>query len=140
MAGLAGPVDLARRDAGQPDARPFRAPDRAVAVPDVRRRAGELLPGRNDGDSGSGEQEQRHIAEMPPVAQTGKRIRRFAGVQMKLLLGIAALSLATMLPASEQACAAGGCCKMCRSSKACGDSCISKNKTCTKGKGCACNA
>lgn len=56
-----------------------------------------------------------------------------------VLLPVAALALATIGPASEQACAAGGCCKVCRSSKACGDSCISKHKTCSKGKGCACN-
>ncbi len=30
------------------------------------------------------------------------------------------------------------CCKVCTSSKACGDSCISKDKTCTKPPGCAC--
>lgn len=31
------------------------------------------------------------------------------------------------------------CCKVCKKGKACGDSCIAKSKTCTKGKGCACN-
>lgn len=31
------------------------------------------------------------------------------------------------------------CCKVCRKGKACGDSCIAKSKTCTKGPGCACN-
>ena len=31
------------------------------------------------------------------------------------------------------------CCKVCRKGKACGDSCIAKSKTCTKGSGCACN-
>ena len=35
---------------------------------------------------------------------------------------------------------AGGCCKICRKGKACGDSCIAANKSCHKGKGCACNA
>ena len=30
------------------------------------------------------------------------------------------------------------CCKKCRKGLACGDSCISKKKTCTKPKGCAC--
>ena len=33
----------------------------------------------------------------------------------------------------------GKCCKTCRSGKACGDSCISKSKTCRAGPGCACN-
>lgn len=31
------------------------------------------------------------------------------------------------------------CCKICRKGKACGDSCIARNKTCRKGPGCACN-
>ena len=35
---------------------------------------------------------------------------------------------------------AQSCCKLCRKGKACGDSCISKSKTCRKGPGCACDA
>lgn len=31
------------------------------------------------------------------------------------------------------------CCKICSKGKACGDSCIARNKTCRKGPGCACN-
>ena len=31
------------------------------------------------------------------------------------------------------------CCKMCSKGKACGDSCISRSKTCRKGVGCACD-
>jgi len=31
------------------------------------------------------------------------------------------------------------CCKVCRTSKPCGDSCISRDKTCHKGPGCACS-
>ncbi|OWU84335.1 hypothetical protein ATO6_15100 [Oceanicola sp. 22II-s10i] len=31
------------------------------------------------------------------------------------------------------------CCKTCRKGKACGDSCISRDKTCRKGIGCACD-
>jgi len=31
------------------------------------------------------------------------------------------------------------CCKICRTGKACGDTCISREKTCHVGKGCACN-
>jgi len=34
---------------------------------------------------------------------------------------------------------AQSCCKTCRKGKACGDSCISKTKSCHKGSGCACN-
>lgn len=31
------------------------------------------------------------------------------------------------------------CCKRCSKGKACGDSCISRDKRCTKGVGCACD-
>ena len=31
------------------------------------------------------------------------------------------------------------CCKICRKGKACGNSCIARNKTCHKSGGCACN-
>ena len=31
------------------------------------------------------------------------------------------------------------CCKVCRTGKACGDSCISRDKTCNSPPGCACN-
>lgn len=31
------------------------------------------------------------------------------------------------------------CCRICRTGKACGNSCIARNKTCRKGRGCACN-
>ncbi len=34
---------------------------------------------------------------------------------------------------------AAACCKVCREGKACGDSCISRAKTCWKGPGCACD-
>ena len=31
------------------------------------------------------------------------------------------------------------CCRTCTTGKACGDSCISRDKTCRVGAGCACN-
>jgi len=31
------------------------------------------------------------------------------------------------------------CCKVCKKGKACGNSCINRNYTCRKGKGCACD-
>ena len=34
---------------------------------------------------------------------------------------------------------AAACCKLCRKGKACGNSCISRAKTCWKGPGCACD-
>lgn len=39
-----------------------------------------------------------------------------------------------------QAIAAAGCCRVCRTGKPCGDSCIAKDKRCTKSPGCACEA
>lgn len=33
----------------------------------------------------------------------------------------------------------GVCCRVCREGKACGDSCIAKDKQCNAGPGCACN-
>lgn len=32
----------------------------------------------------------------------------------------------------------GGCCKICRTGKPCGDTCISRTETCHVGAGCAC--
>lgn len=62
---------------------------------------------------------------------------------MKFLLAGIALSFATITPAAGPVCsmafASEGCCKVCKSGKACGDSCISRDKSCKKGKGCACN-
>jgi hypothetical protein len=37
------------------------------------------------------------------------------------------------------ACPDEDCCVVCDSGKACGDSCIAKDKTCYAGAGCACN-
>ena len=31
------------------------------------------------------------------------------------------------------------CCRVCRTGKACGDSCISRDRTCRQPRGCACN-
>jgi hypothetical protein len=45
-----------------------------------------------------------------------------------------AVPIPTLAPAPSYS----GCCKICRNSKACGDSCISWGKTCHKGPGCAC--
>ena len=48
------------------------------------------------------------------------------------------------LASPEQAAAPGllqpaACCKVCKKGKACGNSCISKSKTCHKAPGCACD-
>lgn len=39
----------------------------------------------------------------------------------------------------EDCSGSGTCCKVCKTGKACGDSCISKSKTCHQSSGCACN-
>lgn len=43
-------------------------------------------------------------------------------------------------PVGDALSLAQACCKVCRKGKACGDSCIARNKTCTRPLGCACNA
>ena len=53
---------------------------------------------------------------------------------------ILALALAVAVPAvAGPAAAAQSCCKICRTGKACGNSCISAKRTCHQAKGCACN-
>ena len=68
---------------------------------------------------------------------------RSLGTMKKIAFLIAAALLtaapATFDPCGSAAVAAGGCCKRCSAGKACGDSCISRDKICHKGKGCACN-
>lgn len=62
---------------------------------------------------------------------------------MKIALAIAALSLTTLTGAAGPICgtafASEACCKVCHKGKACGDSCIARDRKCTKGKGCACD-
>ncbi|HEX8480654.1 MAG TPA: hypothetical protein VF650_01985 [Allosphingosinicella sp.] len=59
---------------------------------------------------------------------------------------IAAAATLALGPASLSPCLIGtaaargfACCKICSVGKACGDSCIARDKTCHKGKGCACD-
>lgn len=47
-------------------------------------------------------------------------------------------AVALLTPAPPEAIYAG-CCKHCSKGKACGDSCISRSKSCNKGPGCACD-
>lgn len=68
---------------------------------------------------------------------------------MRLWLGLASAVALTFGVPGLDSCGSGnaafaaqakpGCCKVCRKGKACGDSCISENKTCHKGSGCACD-
>ena len=64
---------------------------------------------------------------------------------MKKIVFLLAAALLTAAPSPFQPCggaavAQAGCCQRCSAGKACGDSCISRDKTCHKGKGCACDA
>lgn len=54
---------------------------------------------------------------------------------------VLALGPASLNPCQASAAAAAGfyCCKVCSVGKACGDSCIARDKICHKGKGCACD-
>lgn len=54
-----------------------------------------------------------------------------------LLLGLSAGS--TAMGCSDATGPGGGCCKVCKTGKACGDTCIDANDRCTKSGGCACN-
>ncbi len=60
-----------------------------------------------------------------------------------LLIAAAALGLgpASLSPCLSAAAGAQGlaCCKVCRAGKACGDSCIARDKVCHKSRGCACD-
>jgi hypothetical protein len=47
-------------------------------------------------------------------------------------------SLLAWAPAPEQP-EPPPCCKTCRKGKACGDTCIARDKDCTEPKGCACD-
>lgn len=62
---------------------------------------------------------------------------------MRTVLAALLLGTATLAPAATPLCgpayASAGCCKVCSKGNACGDSCIARDKTCHKGKGCACN-
>jgi hypothetical protein len=59
-----------------------------------------------------------------------------------LLAATLALGLAAIQPCAAAAAGLPGfaCCKRCSAGKACGDSCIARDKACHKGKGCACDA
>ncbi len=66
------------------------------------------------------------------------------GFVMKSIAISFALVLGILGPAEINPCASGAafaqtsaCCKMCSKGKACGDSCIARDKVCHKGKGCA---
>jgi hypothetical protein len=51
---------------------------------------------------------------------------------------LAIMGAMTMRPTEAEACAADGCCKHCRNSQACGNSCIPYGRDCHQPPGCAC--
>lgn len=57
-------------------------------------------------------------------------------------MGLALFSTAPTAPAAPRAkCKPPSqCCQVCVEGKACGNACIAKDKTCHKGRGCACDA
>lgn len=62
---------------------------------------------------------------------------------MRTLIAAIVLAGASTITAATPLCGtayAQSCCKTCTTGKACGNSCIAKDKTCHKGKGCACDA
>lgn len=76
----------------------------------------------------------------PPAAGRPIKLRRLrAALPLAALLLLA--SSAPLVTACDSPTDEGGtaCCKVCRTGKACGDSCISRTDTCRKSGGCACN-
>lgn len=56
---------------------------------------------------------------------------------------LSSIALWTMIGAPVRAAEcvpAAKCCKVCDEGQACGNTCISRSKSCHKGRGCACNA
>lgn len=51
----------------------------------------------------------------------------------------AALDYLRALSGTDGVQMAAGCCKHCSKGKACGDSCIARDRRCSKGAGCACD-
>lgn len=60
-------------------------------------------------------------------------------MKMFVIAAFLALGSATAGPCAIASANAYACCKVCTKGKACGDSCIARDKQCHKGPGCACN-
>lgn len=71
---------------------------------------------------------------MKQVAAIKHYFRTFRLIPL-LFLGASAPTIS----ACSEATGPDGCCKVCTTGKACGDSCINASQTCSKGAGCACN-
>lgn len=59
--------------------------------------------------------------------------------RLAMVLILAGLSLSVSASVSGCDDGTGPCCRVCREGKACGDTCISRDATCTRGPGCACD-
>jgi hypothetical protein len=74
--------------------------------------------------------------------------RQLFGLAMIAMLGVVAAPGLALEPSNNDAVEANGhaievasreCCKICRKGKACGDSCIARDRECHQPPGCACN-
>ncbi len=63
-------------------------------------------------------------------------LRRWRLLSLVLVLGMGPTTSAC---AGDSPTDAKSCCKVCKTGKACGDTCIDKSATCRVGQGCACN-
>jgi hypothetical protein len=66
---------------------------------------------------------------------------------MRAGLILAAISVLTIVPLSVSECRIGAaadaqrnCCRVCSKGKACGNSCIARDRVCRQPQGCACDA
>lgn len=60
-------------------------------------------------------------------------------IRLLLIFSFLSLSMTSSCSYDEDNSSGGNCCRQCSSnSKPCGDACISLQKTCNKGPGCAC--
>lgn len=66
--------------------------------------------------------------------------------RIRIIPLLATILLASGTPLATACSSDGGgptgsssCCKVCKTGKACGDTCIARSSTCSAGRGCACN-
>ncbi|WP_152629551.1 hypothetical protein [Haliangium ochraceum] len=102
--------------AASPD--PGQSSGFAPAPPPAPAAAPVPVPATNPADAASAPPAQA----APPAPADGKRLEDAPG--------------ASWLEVSDSG---GYCCRVCSRGKACGDSCIARNRTCRRGPGCACD-
>lgn len=101
----------------------------------IARAAGELAAGiEQDIAAESARQASRARAEQPsPAAEDPPVSRPVAPARPR------GRAVERRAPEPDWTDGGGGCCKVCSTGQACGDSCISRKKVCRKGPGCACD-